>query len=200
MAWFRDYQREFLQARRAFEARRGTLLAQHRGQWVAVRGDDVLAVDADRNALFARVRAAHPDVFAGDYISFEVVDAETEEAGLRAATDDVWTLLGESWLDTDLPQDRWRARRILELRGISGPRLAAYRLGAAAGFIWNGLRWEWIALGYEDAVLGWGWTASALLGLGVGLASTRGVGIATFLAGFVAWRCVFEAWWRWRAR
>jgi hypothetical protein len=199
MPLFRSHASEFERARRTFEARRDELLAGHRGQWVAIRGEAILAIDADREALYPALHAAHPDLFPGDYDHFEIVDAATEAAGFRTAPDDTWSLLAEPWLDTDMPQDRWRARRILHARGFTGWRLAAYQAAAAAGFAWNGLRGEWMALDYEDAVLGWGWTASALIALAIGLATTKGVGIAVFLAAFFAWRLVFALWLRQQA-
>ena len=148
----RDREQEFRHARRTFEARRAGLLRTHPGQHVAIRGDEVLAATGELNALFDAVRNAHPDVFIGDYTRFEVIDAEEEQARFRDATADTWSLLAEPWLDTDMPEDRWRARRILHTRGITGWRLRRYRFAAALGLCWNIVRGEWAYMDYEDVL------------------------------------------------
>jgi hypothetical protein len=185
LGFLRDREQEFRHARRTFEARRAALLRTHPGQHVAIRGDEVIAATTELNALFDAVRQARPDVFVGDYTRFEVIDADEEEARLRDATDDTWSLLAEPWLDTDMPQERWRARRILQARGIAGWRLRGYRFAAALGFCWNIVRGEWAGMDYDDVLLGWCWSLTLVLSLVVGMFAGKGFGVLAFAIGFI---------------
>lgn len=66
-----------------------------------------------------------------------------------------WELLGQPYLDTEMPEYSQACKAELQSRGIVGVKLLTMKLIAAGGFCWNLLWWEWVNLSGRDVVFGW---------------------------------------------
>ena len=133
--------------RATFESMRGQLLDEHPGR---------MAVFDD--GTFSGVRSADDarDLLGSDYRFSFVVESEQREKARAAAVDaDIWSLLAEPYLDTDMPQSVDWADRVMYARGLSQRSIKRLRRAVGTGLWWNAFWWEWCELGRSDVLAGW---------------------------------------------
>lgn len=140
--------RSFLANRAEFERNRDSWLASSTGQWVRIR-------DGVVEGLFATRNDAGFDFTSTTVSVFEIASQQAEQDRWSETKASTGSLLCEPFLDTDVPDQVFRADRTLELRGYSSSMIALLRLLALTGVWWNVIWWEEYDLDETDIMIGW---------------------------------------------
>jgi hypothetical protein len=143
----------FLISRKAFEADREALMAEH--------GDDKGKMAVYEDGKLIKVHEgkcieiySDPCIYVNKW-PFRIHYEEDLDSWPKVKASD-WELICNPFLDTDTSDLTLEGDRILQLRGYSRIRISLLRFLALTGVWWNVFWWEWAMLDHRDIQLGWG--------------------------------------------
>ena len=180
----------FDSARRLFEQERSRLQIVADGRFVAIYRARILGIFATCGAV-TDCLSDRSLAFGQELYVFKIQSESSEDAKILQASGSNWELLAEPYLDTDMPEWKWRATRALKLRKIGGLHLWLMKV-ATLSLVWNMLWGEWAALDGWDVLRGWLWILLLVPSFYVGAETNGGIGFIIFVCLAVAINPIFR--------